>query len=159
MNCPACVFPLTRHDPIKGSELKIYTCPLCSGIWISGINPAVNQQSKLPEDLFLYNFLSSSPSCVEEGNRECPECNATLELTKLGTIPVDICKSCGGIWFDKNELYIIDNDDIDQRKIIEKTINILAKHANPNQSGGKKIKINPLLHGRTASELYGIDDF
>ncbi|MBI5744774.1 MAG: zf-TFIIB domain-containing protein [Elusimicrobia bacterium] len=37
---------------------------------------------------------------------ECPKCasEALVETPSLGNIPLDVCPSCSGIWFDKGEL-------------------------------------------------------
>lgn len=36
----------------------------------------------------------------------CPKCSseALVETPSLGTIPLDVCPGCSGIWFDKGEL-------------------------------------------------------
>lgn len=38
------------------------------------------------------------------GTIDCPKCGTALESKTLGTIPVDQCPSCQGIWFDEKEL-------------------------------------------------------
>ena len=36
--------------------------------------------------------------------KECPKCGKDLKLKVIGTIEVDECESCKGIWLDKGEL-------------------------------------------------------
>lgn len=41
---------------------------------------------------------------------KCPKCNGECEEKILGATIYDRCKNCGGLWFDKNELYQIRNE-------------------------------------------------
>ena len=34
----------------------------------------------------------------------CPDCERLLEIVRLGTLELDLCNYCGGLWFDRNEL-------------------------------------------------------
>lgn len=46
----------------------------------------------------------------ESRNLKCPACENNLIPFEAGAVVVDICKrGCGGIWFDKDELYRVDN--------------------------------------------------
>ncbi len=38
---------------------------------------------------------------------KCPKCGADLQEELLRGIVVDVCTSCGGIWFDKGELDLL----------------------------------------------------
>ncbi len=51
-------------------------------------------------------------------NKQCPRCTTQLTVNKfekydeditLSTLDVDKCESCGGIWFDKDELEHVHN--------------------------------------------------
>ena len=47
---------------------------------------------------------------MESKNLICPSCNNILSAFNAGNIIVDICKNgCGGIWFDRGELFKVDN--------------------------------------------------
>jgi Zn-finger nucleic acid-binding protein len=35
---------------------------------------------------------------------QCPDCGKTSEIVRLGTLEIDLCDTCGGLWFDRNEL-------------------------------------------------------
>jgi Zn-finger nucleic acid-binding protein len=35
---------------------------------------------------------------------DCPNCDIPLKTSKIGSVTVDECSRCRGIWFDKNEL-------------------------------------------------------
>lgn len=44
----------------------------------------------------------------------CPNCKQELEPDKVGSVEVDECKSCGGSWFEKDELrFAKDQEDPD----------------------------------------------
>jgi len=34
----------------------------------------------------------------------CPDCGRTAEIVCLGTLEIDLCDTCGGLWFDRSEL-------------------------------------------------------
>ena len=34
----------------------------------------------------------------------CPDCGKRAEIVCLGTLEIDLCDTCGGLWFDRNEL-------------------------------------------------------
>jgi len=34
----------------------------------------------------------------------CPDCGNVAEIVSLGTLELDLCDACGGLWFDHNEL-------------------------------------------------------
>jgi len=37
--------------------------------------------------------------------KHCPKCGKELKVKVIGTVDVDECESCGGIWFDPGELH------------------------------------------------------
>lgn len=37
----------------------------------------------------------------------CPKCNSKLIQTETAGVKIDHCDSCGGIWFDKDELKLV----------------------------------------------------
>lgn len=42
---------------------------------------------------------------------KCPACSSRLETVRAGVVDVDVCNSsCGGVWFDKEELERLDED-------------------------------------------------
>jgi len=40
----------------------------------------------------------------EERAVNCPDCGKVAEIVRLGTLELDLCDACGGLWFDRNEL-------------------------------------------------------
>jgi len=41
---------------------------------------------------------------ISEFDIICPKCMLTMEKKLHGDIILDVCNSCGGTWFDKNEI-------------------------------------------------------
>ena len=41
----------------------------------------------------------------------CPKCGATLTETEFHHIKIDKCPDCGGIWFDKGEIEMLEHVD------------------------------------------------
>ena len=61
----------------------------------------------------IFDFLRKKeeiPKEIENVTREdyfdiiCPRCMVRMEKKTVGKIVIDICKTCGGSWFDKDEL-------------------------------------------------------
>lgn len=46
---------------------------------------------------------------------KCPKCGADLVETDLHHIKIDRCSECGGVWFDKGEVEMLEH--VDQSKI------------------------------------------
>lgn len=42
---------------------------------------------------------------------KCPACNGDLKQSQSGAVTLDVCtSSCGGVWFDANELDAVDEE-------------------------------------------------
>jgi hypothetical protein len=46
---------------------------------------------------------------------KCPKCGADLKETEFHHIKIDRCPECGGLWFDKGEIEMLEH--IDQSKL------------------------------------------
>ncbi len=55
--------------------------------------------------------------------RVCPRCSDVLEEKRFGDIPLDGCRSCGGIWFDCQELNTLVRDPQSALMEIERAFN------------------------------------
>jgi uncharacterized protein len=42
---------------------------------------------------------------------KCPKCGGNLNEREIGSVKIDECDSCGGIWLDKGELELIQDMD------------------------------------------------
>ena len=52
-------------------------------------------------------------STAPVSRRICPECSDTFLVMEVEGIPIDMCMSCGGIWFDANELKRLTHSEAD----------------------------------------------
>jgi Zn-finger nucleic acid-binding protein len=53
--------------------------------------------------------------------KECPRCTERLYMVERGGVRLDHCWECGGIWFERNELDEIVNEDGSIELLIEIT--------------------------------------
>lgn len=51
----------------------------------------------------MFDFFKKKQPVCDEFNIICPRCFIRMEKEVKGDIILDICKQCGGTWFDKNE--------------------------------------------------------
>ena len=100
MKCPKCT---EKMEPTNSSGIQTYTCLYCSGIWVPENSMmrlmALENKAETPRELLT---KKDSKSCA---NKLCPTClNTSLNSLLLGGIEIDYCKTCYGIFFDKNEI-------------------------------------------------------
>lgn len=91
MKCPHCTAPLHQAG-------RTYKCETCDGAWVRAevLVPLLEQSaSALVELPWQAN--------TEAHARICPECTATMETVKLGTVALDRHEP-HGVWFDNKEL-------------------------------------------------------
>jgi len=107
INCPVCSFTMTQYaDDDKNSILNyIEVCHMCGSIWIDGNNIAkILLLPNLPDNIEIKKIFRSKDALVKEGERICPKCYGQLYVINQMGIPVDQCKICKGILFDRSEL-------------------------------------------------------
>lgn len=72
---------------------------------------------------------------------KCPACSAELEEIKLGDFALDVCRTgCGGVWFDRDELFKFD----EQREFPTSEILKLAQEKAGIKVDHNKIKNCPV---------------
>lgn len=87
--------------------LEVDLCPKCGGLWLD--RGEITRAAKLPEDELarLRGLLTGQPGPppVPTPNKApCPACPGTLAEVVLGTVHVDYCGKCHGIFLDRGEL-------------------------------------------------------
>jgi len=55
----------------------------------------------------------------------CPKCGQNLNQEHYGTVEVDVCPSCKGLWLDANELEIIVAESSSKRNPFQKFLQVL----------------------------------
>jgi len=98
MNCPKCEGTLHINE---GEGHIGFVCNSCEGIWLSKkyITSLKHNYNIKPEELALELAEESI-----EALHICPSCNINLNKSTVNNIELEWCKSCSGVWFDKNEL-------------------------------------------------------
>jgi Zn-finger nucleic acid-binding protein len=87
--------------------LEVDLCPECGGLWLD--RGEITRAARLPENELgrLREQLQGSsgpPPVPTENKAPCPACDGTLAEVMLGTVHVDYCGSCHGIFLDRGEL-------------------------------------------------------
>ncbi|GLQ31825.1 rhomboid family intramembrane serine protease [Litoribrevibacter albus] len=102
--CPHC--RQEQLDATHYHEEELDICRSCGGIWFERgeLNSLISKVDN-GEDASDYASLlgaSNGPSKLK-----CPDCSSTLhkyQLLKDYDVEVDICRSCNGVWVDREEL-------------------------------------------------------
>ena len=91
MNCPTCKRTLKQAG-------RTWKCETCDGAWVRSevLVPMLEQTASTLVE------LPWQPN-IEPHVRACPECAASMETVKLGTVALDRCEP-HGVWFDPSEL-------------------------------------------------------
>jgi len=102
--CVKCTSILDRAT-FQGLEVDL--CPKCGGLWLD--RGEITRAARLPEKELarLRNLLtgrSGPPPIPTESVAPCPACPGKLSEVLLGTVHVDYCDRCQGIFLDKGEL-------------------------------------------------------
>lgn len=90
-----------------GSGVMLDRCVQGDGFWLDKdelekVQIIMEYQKKLFE---LTPPLVETEAKTTE--RKCPLCNEQLIEREYEEVSIDICKNCGGVWLDKDELYQI----------------------------------------------------
>ena len=91
----------------KGAEY--HECPGCKGVWMRerALRTIIEQID--PDAVFAVPLPTDHPSKkMDEGNTiKCPHDGLRVHRHKLGTVTVDICPACSGIWLGPGEFEAI----------------------------------------------------
>ena len=87
--------------------LEVDLCPKCGGLWLD--RGEITRAAKLPE---TGAGSPARPADAEPGtapgpdgeHAPCPACAGSLSEVMLGTVHVDYCNTCHGIFLDRGEL-------------------------------------------------------
>lgn len=85
--------------------LEIDSCPECFGLWFD--REELKEFLQRPEMQQRLDSPEIDPGHVfpRHAERLCPTCQTTLVETSLGSVLVDTCGRCRGIWLDQGELH------------------------------------------------------
>ncbi len=103
-NCPACGGELKPSQPGEGVGRESYTCAKCQGVSVSG-DTTRKLLSELGFD--VKQFVQTLEKAKRSSTRPlaCPRCGKVCVAIDAKGVELDVCKECGGTWFDGGELY------------------------------------------------------
>ena len=98
--CPRCAEPLAR----VGGPLDESACAACRGRFVStiGVERLVEGEIGVSRDL-----LRELVGRAGRGPCFCPSCGTRMAPVRLKGADVDLCRGCGGLWLDVDELRAI----------------------------------------------------
>jgi len=100
MKCPNCVSKDLAPAKLSDRKTEVNWCRSCRGIWFED-GQLEHLFGKLAVDkAHVPDYARDNP------HRECPVCRTPLAWFCYpgGTILIDMCRGCGGIWLDDHEL-------------------------------------------------------
>jgi Zn-finger nucleic acid-binding protein len=94
-------------DKATFQGLEVDLCPKCGGLWLD--RGEITRAAKLPEAELarlrtLLTGKAGPPPVPSENKAPCPACPGSLSEVLLGTVHVDYCNKCHGLFLDKGEL-------------------------------------------------------
>lgn len=107
-NCPVCHLQLNRTLLVP--DLPACKCLNCEGIWISANEYLTwvmkKNRTTLAEIDIENEFATPFPIANNDRAILCPDCGRLLRRYQIWpnlAFILDRCRSCNGIWFDRNE--------------------------------------------------------
>jgi Zn-finger nucleic acid-binding protein len=94
-------------DKATFQGLEVDLCPKCGGLWLD--RGEITRAAKLPEAELarlraLLTGKAGPPPVPSENKAPCPACPGSLAEVLLGSVHVDYCNKCHGLFLDKGEL-------------------------------------------------------
>jgi Zn-finger nucleic acid-binding protein len=104
LTCVKCTSVLDRAD-FEGLEVDL--CPSCGGLWLD--RGEITRAARLPETELrrlrdLIGAANPAAPIGSENHIPCPACPGLLAEFSLGSIRVECCSACHGIFLDRGEL-------------------------------------------------------
>lgn len=104
LTCVKCTSVLDRAT-FEGLEVDL--CPQCGGLWLD--RGEITRAARLPEGELtrLRGLLAQTdgpPPAPTSHLVPCPACDGGLSEVLLGSVHVDYCAACHGIFLDRGEL-------------------------------------------------------
>ena len=103
----ACVKCTSILDRATFEGLEVDLCPRCGGLWLD--RGEITRAARLPETELmrlrsLLTDVGGPPPLATESAAACPACDGKLSEVVLGSVHVDYCGKCHGIFLDRGEL-------------------------------------------------------
>lgn len=111
MRCPSCGAPATPDStacPYCGTLLALVACPSCFAKLFRGTRFCAHCGAEAVRE-----EAPSRPS------RPCPECQQPFSPVKVGSVVLDECARCGGLWVDSSSFHRICQETEEQTTVLE----------------------------------------
>ena len=102
LNCPRCLNQELEKRLLAPRDIPIDVCPACTGVWID--KSEIYYFAKDPRD--LHAAMAETYKRTTPSRFLCRRCDVQMLEVKFpdpGPL-VDVCRKCGGTWFDKGEV-------------------------------------------------------
>ncbi|MBC8131528.1 MAG: zf-TFIIB domain-containing protein [Deltaproteobacteria bacterium] len=104
LTCVKCTSVLDRAT-FEGLEVDL--CPRCGGLWLD--RGEITRAARLPAEEItrlrgLLTQAGGPPPLPTTHLVPCPACDGKLSEVTLGSVHVDYCGACHGIFLDRGEL-------------------------------------------------------
>jgi len=98
MTCPKCQVGRLTKRKAKGRDFSVEYCRRCKGVWFD----RGEHEQVMPEAI---RELQVPGNALENAGRLCPKCRKALYTFDYPQtyVTIDMCKRCGGLWFDQSE--------------------------------------------------------
>lgn len=101
-----CVKCSSVLDKSVVGDVEVDLCPSCGGLWLdAGELEKIGKGSAGDVDKLRSALVGSMfPDPPSDTTTPCPACDGKLREMKLGSVTIDFCGKCNGLFLDKGEL-------------------------------------------------------
>lgn len=103
----SCIKCETAMIPKMVEDVEVDYCPACRGLWLDRDEIrrlASKSEETLAELRELVGEAASEQPARSTVNPPCPACGGKLTLAVFGSIYMEHCSACDGIYLDRGEL-------------------------------------------------------
>jgi Zn-finger nucleic acid-binding protein len=111
LRCPSCGAPAgpdTRSCPYCATPLALVACPSCFARIFEGTRYCGHCGAE-----------ASRTAAAPRPVRPCPECQQDLTAVRVGSVTLDECGRCGGLWVDTTSFQRICTEREEQAVVLE----------------------------------------
>jgi Zn-finger nucleic acid-binding protein len=109
MRCPSCPTSVLALGRLE-EGLTAYACATCEGYWLA----STEYQTWLHRRIEAHSPEAFDPNAIVVSDVQhaklCPSCARIMLRYRVGhgaAVSLDVCGSCSGIWFDRNEWLVL----------------------------------------------------
>jgi Zn-finger nucleic acid-binding protein len=103
----ACLKCTSILDKARIEDIEVDLCPSCNGLWLDH-GELERMSKKIPSEIDRLRKLlakrEATPPVPSDITNSCPACTGQMKEVKLGTIHIDYCTRCRGVFLDRGEL-------------------------------------------------------